>query len=79
MMRIRIKNKYLIVLALLAAVSFGAVSLFGGDYLFYKAKQAEGVGKNAEAFAYYEALIQRFPRHSASRCTLLVCGTFAQL
>jgi tetratricopeptide (TPR) repeat protein len=63
-MRIRIKNKYLIVLALLAAVSFGAVSLFGGDYLFYKAKQAEGAGKNAEAFAYYEALIQRFPRHS---------------
>src|SRR5690554_5615242 len=63
-MRLRLKNKQLIVLALLVAVSFGAVSRVDGDYLVYKAKQAEGAGKNAEAFAYYEALIQRFPRHS---------------
>lgn len=63
-MKIRIKNKHLISFILLVAVSFGAVSLFGGDYLFYRAQKAEQAGDNVKALAYYDALIQRYPGHS---------------
>ncbi len=64
MMKIRVKNKYLIVVVILALVAMGAVYFGGGDYLWAQARRASNDGDNVKALAYYDALIDRYPKHS---------------
>ena len=63
-MKIRVKNKHLILALVFALVMMGAVSFFGGDYLFYRAQRAFRAGDHVEALAYYDAFIERYPKHS---------------
>lgn len=64
MTRIRVKNKHLIFALAFVLVTMGAVSVFGGDYLFYRAQRASRAGDKVQALAYYDALIERYPKHS---------------
>lgn len=64
MRKIRVKNKYLILVVLFALLAMGGVHLFGGDYLFEQAQSASNAGDYAKALAYYDALIERYPKHS---------------
>lgn len=41
----------------------GAIRFFGGDYLWYQADKAHRAGDYLRALAYYDALIERFPKH----------------
>lgn len=64
MIRVKVKNKHLILALILALLTMGAAALFGGDYLFYRAQSASRSGDNIQALAYYDALIERYPKHS---------------
>lgn len=64
MRKIRVKNKHLIFALVFALAMMGTVSFFGGNYLFYRAQRAFRAGDHVEALAYYDAFIERYPRHS---------------
>lgn len=62
-MRIRIKNKYLILALIIFAASTGLIYASGGYYLYFKAEKAKNAEDYAAALAYYDALITRYPDH----------------
>lgn len=62
-MKIRVKNKHLVLVAVFAFLALGLVYVAGGDYLFFRAESARRQGDNVKALAYYDALIERYPEH----------------
>ncbi|HBN94964.1 MAG TPA: hypothetical protein DDZ66_01580, partial [Firmicutes bacterium] len=64
MKKIRVKNKYLVMVVVSALVAMGAVHLGGGSYLWVQARRASSNGDHVKALAYYDALIERYPNHS---------------
>lgn len=64
MSRIRVKNKHLVLIVFLALLTMGAERFWGGDYLWFQAKRAQEEGDAVKALAYYDALIERYPKHS---------------
>ncbi|MDD2431846.1 MAG: tetratricopeptide repeat protein, partial [Firmicutes bacterium] len=61
---IKIKNKYLIMLAVVVLLTVGAVSTYGGDILFSEAEHHKIITSDyAKALAYYDKLIEKYPDH----------------
>lgn len=62
-MRIKVKNKHLFFTIVFVLLTVGAVYVSGGDYLWYQAQRADNSGDNVQALAFYDALIERYPKH----------------
>lgn len=62
-MTVRVKNKYLVIAALILVVFVGLGYAAGGDLLFLRAETARRNQDYVKAFANYEALIERYPQH----------------
>jgi tetratricopeptide (TPR) repeat protein len=60
---VRVKNKYLVIAALILVVFVGLGYAAGGDLLFLRAETARRNQDYVKAFANYEALIERYPQH----------------
>lgn len=63
MMKIRLKNKHWMIALLVILMIMGGIRLYGGDYLYFQAERAFRKGNSVKALAYFDALIERFPKH----------------
>ncbi|HHT36950.1 MAG: tetratricopeptide repeat protein [Candidatus Wallacebacter cryptica] len=62
-MRVRIKNKHLILALLIFIASTSLVYASGGYLLYFRAEAAKALKNYVKALAYYDALITRYPDH----------------
>ncbi len=62
-LKLRIKNKYIIIGATIIVLSLVAIRVLGGNYLFYKARKAAYNHDRIKALAHYDAFIEQYPQH----------------